>query len=92
MIAEPLFAAAGLAELSPEEARNLEHTLLLTAAIPFIVHCVCVVVFLIVFFRKPSRRQQLNGRVALDLAILLATIGCVLLVPTLPFLSPLIPL
>jgi len=88
MIHHALFAAAGLAELSPEEAQRLARTLLVFAAIPFMVYCVCVVVLLGILLRKPSRRQKLKGRTLLALITLLATIGFLLLIPTLPFSLP----
>ena len=89
MIKHALFATAGLAELSPEEARQFEQTPLLVAAIPFMLYCVCVVVLLVVLLRKPSRRQPLKGRTLLAFVTLLATVGLLLFVPALPFLPSL---
>jgi hypothetical protein len=89
MIDQVLFAAAGLAELSPEESRELEQKLLLVAGFPFLLYCVLMVVILAVLLRKPARRQKLKGKALLGLIILLATGGFLLLVPTLPFLPSL---
>ena len=86
MIVDPVIAAAGLAELSPEESELLEQKLILAYSIPFALWSISYLVFLIVFFRNPLRRLQTNARAVLALFVLWATIGCALLVPTLPFL------
>lgn len=88
MMTNAPFAAAGIAELSPEEARELGRTLLIASAIPFMVYSVCAVATLAFLFRKPSRRQLLRGRTLIALITLVATLGFLLLIPSLCLLLP----
>jgi hypothetical protein len=86
MIVDPVIAAAGFAELSPEESQRFCQVLAFCSAIPFVLFSLCYVGFLIVFFRNPMRRQQASVGAVLALIALWATVGCTLLVPSLFFL------
>ena len=85
MAGHTLLAAAGLAELTAEESRELERALLLFLSTPFLLYCLCAFALLVFLFRKPARRRQLNVRSVLAILALLVSVGLVLLVPTFPF-------
>lgn len=86
MTGTPLLAAAGFAELSRAESQQFCQTLSLAYAIPFALFTLAYIAFLLFFFRKPVRRQQTNTRAVLALIAIWATIGGILLVPSLLFL------
>lgn len=82
-----LVASSGLAEMSAEESRQFSQDLALAASVPFVLWTVAYLVFLLVFLRNPLRRRQTTVRAALALFMLWASVGCLLLVPAMAFLT-----